>query len=936
MSRFNLGLVVTANIVQARSSMRALGAEAERMAGRQSVLAQSIKKYQRDVSKGASAAVRAASALYSGAHFVAKFTNRAREADYELRGLAATVGITASQAEVMYRQLRRTNPELRNFTPTQVIARMKEMAQAGYAQTEVLDRTAAVLRAVNASMGALDIERATELGINLEKGFGTANRTMSELFDVAIEGAAKFPMTVDKIATGLSYATETAVAYNQSLESVIISLGTLMPITKTASKAGTAYRALLQSIVRPQTVEAIEKWGIQVRDVNGEFRDANSLLADIATKMQDVKAEDKKKGTFKYEQQIRAFFGTRGQAAFAAYERLPYDVHARKGEFGNTTQFADANAALAYQQTMLSNVEGATDRFAKAMEESSQLIHEAFVSSVDEVTIQVGKAMLPMVDFLKKAATGGLGDISNALEDSPAFGALVKGLMLVAGGGMLATLPGLIRAGKGLWTGAQAIPALTRQAEIASGQGFIPPGGPKYRHRRFGGMGGAIDSAKLFFRLGEAGSTHLTRDAATGGIKYEKGYIKRLLQGGPALTGYDRAINMREHDRAAGYRLPRDMIRDTPATTFGQKMGQLATGLSGLALVATEVVASWQVMMQGLKETSRELNAAWQNQIDTFSKDQEKFGALGDMLDKYLSGKTWTEEDQKVLYAKGLVGPWNMLMQSLLSSEYGGRGEGLEKGMARVSAARREQFERDWGYKPDRALKDENATPEVKAAAAKYLEAEQRNKDMIRELVMKHINSQLVRGGGITKEQIMNEVMLNLPDNDMFISMFKPAYAGDPNGELNAARDLATKRMEALGSGGMLDRAASYAALQTLSLQNDNPILADFLERNGGMGKVADDPALLRKLHDIGRSGPSMWGLGNLDGVHYDAGNKADLQFVAETIGKEVGKAFEAAYAKGTPPGTSPLEVVVVSGRGGRAFSEAAPVADIPNYSAGW
>lgn len=353
--------------------------------------------------------------LAVGRRAVISLTKAANEFQYEGAGLAAILGLQTGAGEKLFKQFEKVNPQIREFAPKEVLHRMKQLAQAGYSQSEIFRSMGAIFDTVTASFGELSTSQAVELGVNLHRAFGDAHNDMRSLLDTAVTAANKFPMTTAEIANAMGYATEAAVEYHQSLEGVLTSIGMLMPVTKSASKAGTVYRNSLLSLTKPKAIEFLNKYGIAVKNSNGEMRDQLDIYGDLFDVIEKIGQKDPTRLKLLKEQAMRELGGSRGGAMFAAYDRLASNNVGAAGTPWEGRQFDNRKTAVLAMRLGILDSSDAAKKLATQLRETSQTIEQRFNASLEKASITLGQAFVPTVDKLRKYWTGVMEDFSNTL-----------------------------------------------------------------------------------------------------------------------------------------------------------------------------------------------------------------------------------------------------------------------------------------------------------------------------------------------------------------------------------------------------------------------------------------------------------------------------------------------------------------------------------------
>jgi hypothetical protein len=425
--RYGLGFILTVNASNFRQGFRRAGQEVSRFEGRASRSFRRLEHRQNRMAKATTGFVAALSGVYIGVAAFGALTKEAIKLDFEIRALAAVTKTTASQMAHLVKEVYNVGRGFKEFTVTEVAKATRQLAQAGYSMAEG-DKGLTVLRssldAVIASLGSLNADSAIQLGITLDKSFGRGDRGITNLFDTVGEAINMFPMQMDQVRTALGYSTAAAQMYNQSLESTILALGTLIPILGTASKAGVAQRNALAGLSKPATTRFLTEQGIKVRDAAGQFRDAMEIMIDIDDALEKSRRKDRSERTGKTEMLLHRMFGIRGKAMFTAIQRLPQTVSDMPGMKGvirpGISSARDAYHAM--QMRLKGGSPGALQRLAAQMGESSVIIDKKFKAAFANLTESIGTELLPILDNVKESLT--------ALFDSMREGSSIFSMLL--------------------------------------------------------------------------------------------------------------------------------------------------------------------------------------------------------------------------------------------------------------------------------------------------------------------------------------------------------------------------------------------------------------------------------------------------------------------------------------------------------------------------
>lgn len=409
---------------------------------------ENLEEQKASLYRSAAAAAGYSAALVGLWRGLQRITRAAQDFQFNAAGLATVLKTDTLQAKQMYLQFQKLNPQVKEFAPAEVIGRMKQLAQAGYNTNEVLTSMGAVLDSVVASMGTISTDQAVELGVNLHRAFGGAGKSMRSVLDTAVATTKQFPLTLDQVAVGMGYATQAAIQMQQPLDETLITLGALVPVTKTASKAGTAFRNAVQGLLKPKSIEFFKKWNVQVKDHEGNIRRLLDIYGDLFDRLKEIERTDPTKVQMKREQMEKEIGGIRGAAIFAAYRRLTENITGAAGTMFAGEKFKSPEAALLALRSGIGGAVGETKNFAERMRETAELVQQKFTAAAEKAETAIGTYLLPLKNRMLEMFTSIFDKISETLgvTEEPATGGplgdiLSTGLMGL-GGGLAAMIAG--------------------------------------------------------------------------------------------------------------------------------------------------------------------------------------------------------------------------------------------------------------------------------------------------------------------------------------------------------------------------------------------------------------------------------------------------------------------------------------------------------------
>lgn len=429
--------------------------------------------------------------LRGGAQRIFSVADKASDFQYQARGLSAMLQGGASSGLDLYKRYRDDYKYQQEVSPTDAMARMRQLAAAGYTEHEIPGNTAAIYDVIQAAKGEITPEGAFQLGINMHRNFGGRYRSMRSVLDTSVKAGNVLPMTIGQVADAAGYGVEAAGQMGQTPESMLAAIGMLMPVTKTPSRAGTVYRNTALSLAKPRNQQMLSRLGINVVDSNNQTRDIMQVMFDINDELAKLKATNldprhrqraaeieaeiaqiddralrtkrdaSNRESFRQdrirkhdlkaelanlqqradvtptrmlrEQLMFQFGGQRGGAIFTAIESLTRGAAdaSLRGTALEGAQFKDARAAWEAMTSGLGQAAGEAKRLADEMRDTSKILKDSFAASLERATIAAGEVLQPFVDAMRGVGKRGLDWMSGALGGAQG-GAQYKGPGLTA------------------------------------------------------------------------------------------------------------------------------------------------------------------------------------------------------------------------------------------------------------------------------------------------------------------------------------------------------------------------------------------------------------------------------------------------------------------------------------------------------------------------
>ena len=319
-----------------------------------------------------------ASALKSTARSASDFSMK-------VRGVQVVLNAQTHQMAAMRKEVMRLAGDT-EFKPTELMETVRLLGQAGLDTSEIMKALSVSANAATASMGGLQMKDAAELMITVLRGFSLGAHEASFALDKMITITQQTPMAMEDVRTALGFATAASAAFGQSLDDTLIAMGLLMPITRTASKAGVAWRSAINALVRGGGIGKLQALGIEVHDVNGEFRSFIDIMVDLVDKMENDFPKLKKHG------KLANLLGIRGMQLYSAVLNA---TAAGTGELaGVTLRGVDAVNQLRNAQM---RSQGLNKEVSKSLRDEHSIAVKQLSASFEELKIAIGEAALPIL-----------------------------------------------------------------------------------------------------------------------------------------------------------------------------------------------------------------------------------------------------------------------------------------------------------------------------------------------------------------------------------------------------------------------------------------------------------------------------------------------------------------------------------------------------------
>lgn len=336
------------------------------------------------------------------------------------------------------------------FSATEAAQAMVELAKGGLTEADIKGGALAASMDL-AAAGQLNLADAAETTVQMMGSFGLGAEDATRIANALAGAANASSADVSDLTQAMSQCSAQASLAGWSLEDTAAALALFADHGVKGSDAGTSLKTMLQRLSAPtdQAADAMEAYGLEVRDSNGKMKDITGIADELTGKLGTLSDAER-------DAALQTIFGSDASRAAA--------ILMQSGSEGLQKYIAATNDATA-AETMANAQKG---ELSWALENMS--------GAIESASIAFGSALAPAIT----AVAGVIGNVAEAFASLPSGAqtaiavvlALVAavGPLLVVFGSVVAMLPALSE-GLLLLGGAFAVPlapALAVAAAIAA------------------------------------------------------------------------------------------------------------------------------------------------------------------------------------------------------------------------------------------------------------------------------------------------------------------------------------------------------------------------------------------------------------------------------------------------------------------------------------
>ena len=395
-------------ITQLSQKMRAAGMSAEEYRGHLSRLQSEMDRVQAatkrmqeaqaaSVTAGANAAAARAgftNALSTVGMVSAPFIGMAHTALDFQAAMSKVQALTNATSEDMQRltdkarELGRTT----RYTARESAEAMSYLGMAGWKTEQIMAGMGPMLSL--AAAGGTDLARTADILSDDLTAFGLKAEDAAHMADVFAYTISNSNTTVEMMGETMKYAAPVARAYGATLEETAALTAMMANAGIKASQAGTSLRQGFLRLAGPpaKASKELEALGINLSDAQREMQETQATLRGLGIEMDDSLPPQQKMVAV-IRQLATNTQGLSNEQRLAALQAI----------FGTTAASGWLNVINAGPEALekfivaLNNCDGEAKRMEKTMTDNAQGALIAMRSAIDDVSIAVGNAFLPMV-----------------------------------------------------------------------------------------------------------------------------------------------------------------------------------------------------------------------------------------------------------------------------------------------------------------------------------------------------------------------------------------------------------------------------------------------------------------------------------------------------------------------------------------------------------
>ncbi len=323
------------------------------------------------------------------------------------------------------------------FSATEAAQAMVELAKGGLTEADIKGGALAASMDL-AAAGQLNLADAAETTVQMMGSFGLGAADATRIANALAGAANASSADVSDLTQAMSQCSAQASLAGWSLEDTAAALALFADHGVKGSDAGTSLKTMLQRLSAPtdQAADAMEAYGLEVRDSNGKMKDITGIADELTGKLSTLSDAER-------DAALQTIFGSDASRAAA--------ILMQSGSEGLQKYIAATNDATA------------AETMANAQKGELSWALENMGGAIESASIAFGSALAPAIT----AVAGVIGNVAEAFASLPsgAQTAIAVVLALVAAVGPLLVVFGSVVA---------MLPALSEDLLLLGGAFAVP------------------------------------------------------------------------------------------------------------------------------------------------------------------------------------------------------------------------------------------------------------------------------------------------------------------------------------------------------------------------------------------------------------------------------------------------------------------------------
>jgi len=324
------------------------------------------------------------------------------------------------------------------FSPTEAVLGMRELAQAGFNAAESMKLLIPVLDLAGGSLGELTPQQAAGLAAQAMKAFGLSVDEATVSVDRMLQAVNVFALNAGELPMALGVASRGAQALHQSLSETLITLGLVKNVIPGVERASTGAAVAMERMADPQVQKKLRGIGVSVVDAHGAFRGFLDIVSDMGPRLQRM--TDAQRSAF-----LLSAFGREALGGLSAVM-----TQVTNGVRTNTGETLRGAVAIAYLREQFANAGGTAARFRDQMLNTFAGQKQLLGGSLETLAIVLGEPFAQVFKPIVTAVVDAINGLLGVLRRLPAPVKHAFAGFVTAAGAVIATVGAVIAVKAGI------------------------------------------------------------------------------------------------------------------------------------------------------------------------------------------------------------------------------------------------------------------------------------------------------------------------------------------------------------------------------------------------------------------------------------------------------------------------------------------------------